>query len=37
MFAAQTLLWMEAREEADAARRAYEQRLLTLSIEKWSD
>jgi hypothetical protein len=37
LFTPNTLLWREAREEADAARRAYAQRLRTLSVEKWSE
>ena len=34
LFTRNSLVWMEAREEADAARRAYERRLHTMSKEE---
>lgn len=34
LFTRNSLMWMEAREEADAARRAYERRLHTMSKEE---
>lgn len=34
LFTRHSLMWMEAREEAYAARRAYERRLRTLSKEE---
>src|SRR5258705_3024031 len=37
LFGRSSLIWREAREEADAARRAYEQRLRTLSKKERSE
>ena len=37
LFERNSLMWREAREEADVARRAYERRLRTLSKRERSD